>query len=64
MVVRVELRDSVTLVLGVWKWWEWPVHADHHATSRAAKLMPMARAVRRSRAASARAVSLALLTSG
>ena len=39
-------------------------HADHHATSKAAKLMPMARAVRRSRPASARAVSLALLTSG
>ena len=39
-------------------------HADHHATSRAAKLMPMARAVRRSSPASARAVSLALLASG
>ncbi len=39
-------------------------HADHHATSKAAKLMPMARAVRRSRAASARALSLAFLTSG
>ncbi len=26
MVVRVELRDSVALVLGVWEWGEGPSH--------------------------------------